>query len=120
MIARRQAPVTRASCWRWARALSTFSVEGRIVDLHKREIYKGRVNCADGRISSLVRDENVTAESYLLPGFVDAHVHIESSLLVPSEFARLAVCHGNLLALLLQSAPSTKRTSAPALGPSLS
>jgi len=54
---------------------------------------------ADGKIRSITPLENPDAGTplpYILPGFIDAHVHIESSLLIPSEFARLAVVHGTI------------------------
>ena len=38
----------------------------------------------------------IVPEQFICPGFIDAHVHIESSMLVPSEFARLAVVHGTV------------------------
>lgn len=58
-----------------------------------RRIFPGTLIVEEGRI---VRVEEATKvpSSFILPGFVDAHVHIESSMLVPSEFARLAVVHG--------------------------
>ena len=69
--------------------------QGQLVDLHRREIYPAEIRVEHGRISSIRRLE--TADNiYILPGFVDAHVHIESSMLVPSEFARLAVVHGTV------------------------
>jgi adenine deaminase len=53
------------------------------------------VHIANGRIKRI--EETASAPStFLLPGFVDAHVHIESSMLVPSEFGRLAVVHGTV------------------------
>lgn len=73
----------------------TFSLSGNIVDLIQRKIFSGTIDVANGRIQSIRRDSR-TYSSYLIPGFVDAHVHIESSLLVPSEFARLAVVHGTV------------------------
>lgn len=69
---------------------------GRIVDLVRREVYPGRVEVRDGRIAAVVADQGVREESYLCPGFVDAHVHIESSLLTPPEFGRIAVVHGTV------------------------
>lgn len=67
------------------------------VDLLRREIRMGTLSWADGRIVDwLAQGPADPALPYLLPGFVDAHVHIESSLLPPSEFARLAVCHGTV------------------------
>ncbi|MCB0547748.1 MAG: adenine deaminase [Phaeodactylibacter sp.] len=69
--------------------------QGQLVDLHRREIYPAEIRVENGRISGIRRLE--TADNiYILPGFVDAHVHIESSMLVPSEFARLAVVHGTV------------------------
>lgn len=72
-------------------------IRGQIVDLDEREIYYGAVTVAEGLIAAIDRLEGEGAGSpYLLPGFIDAHVHIESSMLVPSEFARLAVVHGTV------------------------
>ena len=68
---------------------------GNIIDLHKRRIYYGRVQFAEGKIISITEEEG-RSERYILPGFVDAHVHVESSMLIPSEFARLAVVHGTV------------------------
>ncbi|WP_242927830.1 adenine deaminase [Pontibacter vulgaris] len=72
-----------------------FTVSGRIINLHQQEIFEGTVHVSNGRISEIVR-EATSATHYILPGFVDAHVHVESSMLVPSEFARLAVPHGTV------------------------
>ena len=72
-----------------------FQVSGNIVDVLQQEIYPGTLEITDGVISRIVRQP--VAETYfLLPGFIDAHVHVESSMLVPSEFARLAVPHGTV------------------------
>lgn len=73
----------------------TFSIEGQIVDLLHFRIFPGVVKVAGGRIAG-IRKAPVASSHYIMPGFVDAHVHIESSLLVPSEFARLAVPHGTV------------------------
>ncbi|MEL6864320.1 MAG: amidohydrolase family protein, partial [Bacteroidota bacterium] len=69
------------------------SIQANIVDLFNRKIYFGEVQFTDGRIEA-IRPLMGSTDRYLLPGFVDAHVHIESSMLIPSEFARLAVVHG--------------------------
>jgi adenine deaminase len=71
-------------------------VEGQIVDLFQRRVYPGFVEFEDGQITDVQADDAVSTTSYIMPGFVDAHVHVESSLLVPSEFARLAVRHGTV------------------------
>lgn len=70
-------------------------VSGHIVDILNERIFKGSVNIEDDRITSITEHDNVP-EQFLIPGFIDSHVHIESSMLVPSEFARLAVVHGTV------------------------
>lgn len=72
-----------------------FSVAGQIIDIPNKEIYPGEVQVKNGIVLSVKRLENAP-EQYILPGFVDSHIHIESSLLVPSEFARLAVPFGTI------------------------
>lgn len=69
---------------------------GRIVDLHRRRIYPGVVEWTGGRITALREDTSVRERRFIAPGFVDAHIHIESSLLPPAEFARRAVVHGTV------------------------
>ncbi|WP_299124985.1 adenine deaminase [uncultured Tenacibaculum sp.] len=70
-------------------------VQGNIVDILNKRIYKGEVEVENGKIKA-IREANHTVENYILPGFVDAHIHIESSMLVPSEFAKIAVVHGTV------------------------
>jgi adenine deaminase len=70
-------------------------LQGKIVDIQSKRIYKGEITVVDGKITSIVEKEH-DVEHYILPGFIDAHIHIESSMLVPSEFARLAVKHGTV------------------------
>ena len=72
-----------------------FTVEGNIVDVLNGIIFKGAVTIDNGVIQSVVKKE-VSSTNYILPGFIDAHVHVESSMLIPSEFARLAVTHGTV------------------------
>lgn len=74
----------------------TQSISGRVVDLFRREVFPGTVEWAGGRITAVHRDDRVKAKRLIMPGLVDAHIHIESSLLPPSEFARLAVIHGTV------------------------
>ncbi len=69
---------------------------GNIVDLVGRRIFPGRVEWAQGRIVRVVPTPGRRYTRQIAPGFVDAHIHIESSLLPPSEFARLAVVHGTV------------------------
>lgn len=75
----------------------TQRISGNIVDIHERTQYYGHVLVEGGVIKSLEHEGPVKTEaSWILPGFIDAHIHIESSMLVPSEFARLAVVHGTV------------------------
>ncbi|SHN24565.1 Adenine deaminase [Cyclobacterium lianum] len=74
---------------------TAFSVRGQYVDIQNRDIFPAEIQISNKRIKSVKRI-NSAPKHYLLPGFIDAHVHIESSLLVPSEFARLAVLHGTV------------------------
>ncbi len=67
--------------------------EGHIVDVVAGRIFPGRITINDGRIAS-VEPADYSGNEHILPGLIDAHIHIESSMLVPSEFARLAVVHG--------------------------
>jgi adenine deaminase len=70
-------------------------VQGNIVDLHNKRIFKGEVEVKKGKILE-IREAHHNQENFILPGFVDAHIHIESSMLVPSEFAKIAVLHGTV------------------------
>ncbi len=74
---------------------TSFSISGHIIDVVKGIIFKGIIHVEDGFISSIEHSENVDNQ-YIVPGLIDAHVHIESSMLVPAEFARLAVVHGTV------------------------
>lgn len=76
--------------------MHTFDISGNLIDIRARDIYPARVSVANGIIKSIERLEAAENSQFLLPGFVDAHVHIESSLLIPSEFARMAVVHGTV------------------------
>jgi adenine deaminase len=70
-------------------------VQGNIVDIQNKRIYKGEITILNGKISS-IKEVDHSVENFILPGFVDAHIHIESSMLVPSEFAKIAVVHGTV------------------------
>ena len=71
-------------------------IEGNIVDVINKEIFPGRIHFESRRIKTIQPLSHVAIEQFILPGFIDAHVHIESSMLVPSEFARIAVTHGTV------------------------
>ena len=78
--------------------MSSFSLTGNVVDIQQEKIYPTAITVDKGKIISLkqIHDSQLTTRDYILPGFIDAHVHIESSMLVPSEFAKLAVVHGTV------------------------
>lgn len=71
------------------------TLKGNIVDIQNRSIYKGEITIENGKIKSIEK-KDCEESHYILPGFVDAHIHIESSMLVPSEFAKVAVKHGTV------------------------
>lgn len=72
-------------------------VKGKLLDLHKRSIYSAEILIQNGIISSIspIDDDNFE-DGFILPGFIDAHIHIESSMLVPTEFALSALKHGTV------------------------
>ena len=72
-----------------------FIIEANLVDVVSRSVYPAEIFVSGGRVQRIIKTTKVF-NSYVLPGFVDAHVHIESSMLVSSQFARLAVMHGTV------------------------
>lgn len=73
-------------------------IYGKIVDILNKKIFDGVLSFDNGKIIS-IEEVGLPSEQpvqYILPGFIDSHVHIESSMLVPSEFAKLAVVHGTV------------------------
>jgi len=70
-------------------------ISGNIVDVVERKVYPGTIEITGGRISRIIA-ENKEYSTYLMPGFIDSHVHVESSMLTPTEFARVAVIHGTV------------------------
>lgn len=75
-----------------------FSVTANVVSAETKTIFPATIFIKDGRIETITAtgEGEDTSLPYALPGFIDAHVHIESSMLIPSEFARLAVVHGTV------------------------
>ncbi|MBZ0202168.1 MAG: adenine deaminase [Ignavibacteria bacterium] len=79
-------------------------LSGNIVDVLNRKIFPGTITVEDGKINNVQRrgdDINPSlalgmAGPFIMPGFIDSHVHVESSMLIPSEFARLTVLHGTV------------------------
>ena len=76
----------------------SFSISGNLVDMERQTIYPAEIVVQERKITSITKisDSGLQTQDYILPGFIDSHVHIESSMLVPSEFARLAVVHGTV------------------------
>lgn len=70
-------------------------ISGQIVDILKRRIFPGIVSVYNGIVQSIIEADSAE-DQFILPGFIDGHIHIESSMLVPSEFARLASVHGTV------------------------
>ena len=69
--------------------MSSFKISGNIVDIINKQVYYADLAVENGKISSIVKKgDAIAAENYILPGFIDSHVHVESSMLIPSEFAR--------------------------------
>ena len=73
-------------------------IKGQLADIFSRHIYPAYVVFEQGKIISIspLTTDTARLTQYIIPGFTDAHVHIESSMLVPAEFARLAVVHGTV------------------------
>jgi adenine deaminase len=76
----------------------SFTITGNLVDVWKKAIYPAVIKVENGIIASIteIGEGLPSIGTFILPGFVDSHVHIESSMLIPSEFARLAVVHGSV------------------------
>lgn len=77
---------------------NNFTITESLVDIWQKQIYPAIIVVENGKIKSITKNEQQTSNDkpFLLPGFIDSHVHIESSMLIPSEFARLAVVHGTI------------------------
>lgn len=72
-----------------------FTISGRYIDIFRRHTYPAKITITNGKIVA-VEETQEAALQYILPGFIDAHVHIESSMLTPVAFARIAVTHGTV------------------------
>lgn len=76
--------------------MQTKEYRGQIVDVIGRRIFPGRMLLANGRILSVTEDKLVDETWYIVPGLIDSHIHIESSMLIPSAFAAMAIVHGTV------------------------
>jgi adenine deaminase len=70
-------------------------ITGQLVDIHTREIYPARIIVADGRIKKILRIDSASGR-LIMPGLIDAHIHIESSMVTPGAFSLAAVGHGTV------------------------
>jgi adenine deaminase len=75
--------------------MQTTIIQGQYVDILNKRIYPAMLSIEDGKIVSITECDEAPNQ-FILPGFIDSHVHIESSMLIPSSFARLAVVHGTI------------------------
>src|SRR3954462_9302968 len=76
--------------------MSSVELSANVVDVVAGRVFPGTVTVADGRIAAVREEPGRAFDRAVLPGFVDAHVHVESSMMVPSEFARFATAHGTV------------------------
>ena len=70
-------------------------IEGNIIDIHSDQIYPGKISISNGKILKIEKSNSVYS-TFISPGLIDAHVHIESSMLTPFHFADLIVSKGTL------------------------
>jgi adenine deaminase len=68
---------------------------GIILDVTAKEMFPGEIEISEGKIRRITRNEKVTGD-YILPGLIDSHIHVESSMLTPGEFARASVPRGTI------------------------
>lgn len=68
-------------------------IKGNILNVFTDEIYPGEIKIEHGIIES-IKEVNADFNDIIVPGFIDAHIHIESSMLTPSRFAEIALRHG--------------------------
>ncbi|MBW2339555.1 MAG: adenine deaminase [Deltaproteobacteria bacterium] len=74
-------------------------ISGNIVDVVDGKIFPGTLEIVDGKIARIIAQSEKVYPTYIIPGFIDSHIHVESSMLTPSEFGRLAVIHGTVGAI---------------------
>src|SRR6056297_2294669 len=72
------------------------NITGQIVDVVNRQIYPGTLHMRAGKIISIEKSEQIHEGPFILPGLIDSHIHIESSMLSPQQFAKVAVRHGTV------------------------
>jgi adenine deaminase len=75
--------------------MSTFTISGQLVDIYERRIYPAIITVAQGKIANIT-EVTTAPDTLIMPGFIDAHIHIESSMLAPTAFGQIAVVHGTI------------------------
>jgi adenine deaminase len=70
-------------------------IDGMLIDVYERDIYPARIHIKKGIIERIERKKS-TRKNYMLPGLIDAHIHIESSMVTPGAFAGTAIRHGTI------------------------
>jgi len=71
-------------------------VKGNIVDIVNKEIFPGKIEYNENGIFKISRINDSEYDNFILPGFIDSHIHIESTMMSPNEFARIAVKKGSV------------------------
>lgn len=79
--------------------MTSHSISGHIVDVLGKKIQSGTITISEGKIISIKAADVPEGSPYIMPGFIDAHVHIESSMIIPANFAATAVRHGTVAAV---------------------
>lgn len=71
------------------------TIKANYVDIENRQIFAAEVKIEGRKIVAVTAIDEVV-DDYILPGFIDAHIHIESSMVLPAEFAKVAVLYGTV------------------------
>lgn len=71
-------------------------IQGKLIDIFARQIYSAEIEIENGKLADIRKLVESESEKYILPGFIDAHVHIESSMVTPGSFATVAVSRGTI------------------------
>ena len=75
------------------------TIKGKIVFIKSREIKPGKIIVENKKIKEIIFDDDIEENQFILPGLIDSHVHIESSMMTPQNFGDAIVPHGTILFL---------------------